>query len=203
MSETANTDRELWRETEGDYYSPRIFVTSQGGIGIDVGGHCIVRPIKGWFDLAAKLAPLPAPNYGSGAPGDERPPRITSRPDVASMSGPALLEYCGDRGDRWAAAFCSVARNKGIELDEGWMIGWFANAIEHSSQMRKPQCQALALDLALTGINHIATYRNEKWPEVGTDHNVALEALGAGREYDMWCCWNAGMRAAQMIRHAA
>ena len=45
------------------------------------------------------------------------------------------------------------------------------------------------------GVNHIATYRTDKWPDYGTPCDAALEKLGAGREYDMWCCWNAAMCA--------
>jgi hypothetical protein len=52
-----NTDRELWREKEGDYYSPNLFVTSEGGIGMNVGGYCIVMPIKEWHKLAAPNGP--------------------------------------------------------------------------------------------------------------------------------------------------
>lgn len=52
-----------------------------------------------------------------------------------------------------------------------------------------------ALTKTQIGVNHIATYRTDKWPGYGTDHEVALERLGAGREYDMWCCWNAAMTA--------
>lgn len=51
-----------------------------------------------------------------------------------------------------------------------------------------------ALEAVLVGVNHIATYRTDRWPEPGTDHWAALEMFGAGREYDMWCCWNAAMR---------
>lgn len=29
----------------------------------------------------------------------------------------------------WASAFCQIAKtNYGVDLDEGWVIGWFANA---------------------------------------------------------------------------
>lgn len=45
------------------------------------------------------------------------------------------------------------------------------------------------------GVNHIANWRTDKWPDYGTDCMAALERLGAGREYDMWCCWNAAMCA--------
>lgn len=49
----ANTDRELWREREGDYYADSIHVTASGGIGINCGGTVIVRPLRGWFALAS------------------------------------------------------------------------------------------------------------------------------------------------------
>jgi hypothetical protein len=47
-----------------------------------------------------------------------------------------LLEYLGDDASKWAAEFCKIARDHGHDLDEGWMITWFANAIEHSYQVR-------------------------------------------------------------------
>lgn len=54
----ANTDRELWREREGDYYADSIHVTAQGGIGIKCGGYVYVKPIREWFKLAG--GPFPA-----------------------------------------------------------------------------------------------------------------------------------------------
>lgn len=47
-----NTDRELWRERPGDFYADSLFVTESGGIGMNVGGHCIVKPIRDWHKLA-------------------------------------------------------------------------------------------------------------------------------------------------------
>ena len=47
-----NTDKNIWRKVEGDYYSPSIHVTENGNIGINVGGHVIVKPIEDWFSLA-------------------------------------------------------------------------------------------------------------------------------------------------------
>lgn len=52
-AEAKNTDRELWREREGDYYAASIHVTEGGGIGIDVGGTVVVRPIREWHELAS------------------------------------------------------------------------------------------------------------------------------------------------------
>jgi hypothetical protein len=47
-----NTDREIWRERDGDYYADSIHVTEHGGIGIDCGGLVHVRPIRTWHALA-------------------------------------------------------------------------------------------------------------------------------------------------------
>jgi hypothetical protein len=52
----ANTDRELWREREGDYYAPSIFVTKHGAIGINVGGTVIVRALAEWHALASRAS---------------------------------------------------------------------------------------------------------------------------------------------------
>jgi len=47
-----NTDLELYREPDktgaGDYYSDSIHVTESGGIGINVGGYVIVKPLRDW-----------------------------------------------------------------------------------------------------------------------------------------------------------
>ena len=45
-----NTDKEIWRK--GDYYSPNILVTKDGGITICVGGSCITKPVEEWHKLA-------------------------------------------------------------------------------------------------------------------------------------------------------
>jgi hypothetical protein len=29
----------------------------------------------------------------------------------------------------WAEAFCKIASTKGLNIDEDWMVGWFANAL--------------------------------------------------------------------------
>ena len=52
-----------------------------------------------------------------------------------------------------------------------------------------------ACDRMMIGGNHIADYRTERWPDPGSRHLTAFETLGAGSEYDMWCCWNAIMEA--------
>lgn len=74
-----------------------------------------------------------------------------NNPDFTSMTGPQILEACGDDAMQWSKAFCQTAKKLGIDLgddSEGWMVGWFANAIEHSHDVRgrraKPQAQPTA-----------------------------------------------------------
>lgn len=61
-----------------------------------------------------------------------------STPDYTLMDGPGVLKVCGDDASKWATAFCQHVRKiQGVELDEGWMLAWFANAIEGSSDVRR------------------------------------------------------------------
>jgi hypothetical protein len=46
---------------------------------------------------------------------------------------------------QWAAEFRKTAINLGYsDMDEGWLIGWFANAIENAEIMRHPALTAAA-----------------------------------------------------------
>lgn len=29
----------------------------------------------------------------------------------------------------WAESFCAIAKKQGHDIDEGWMVAWFANAL--------------------------------------------------------------------------
>lgn len=52
-----NTDRELYRDPAAvglEYYAPSIHVTEGGGIGINVGGHVVVKPLSDWHALALR-----------------------------------------------------------------------------------------------------------------------------------------------------
>ncbi len=55
--------------------------------------------------------------------------------------------------------------------------------------------QSAAIERMLIGGNHLATYHKSYWPPVRSDPTLALETIGAGMEYDVWCCWNAIMCA--------
>jgi hypothetical protein len=54
-----NTDRELWREREGDFYADHIFITKNGSLGINCGGIVYVKPIRDWFALAGGKITFP------------------------------------------------------------------------------------------------------------------------------------------------
>lgn len=49
-----NTDREIYREREGDFYADSIHVTASGGIGFNVGGFVQVKPLREWAQMAQR-----------------------------------------------------------------------------------------------------------------------------------------------------
>ena len=53
-----NTDTEIWREVDGDFYAPSIFKTQSGSIGINVAGNCIVMDVRAWHALASAKMPV-------------------------------------------------------------------------------------------------------------------------------------------------
>lgn len=52
-----------------------------------------------------------------------------------------FYEYVGSDAQRWAQAFMEIVVDRNIEIDEGLMIAWFANAIESSYDYRTRQKQ--------------------------------------------------------------
>lgn len=58
MNAYENTDKEIWRKIEGDYYSPSIFVTKEENIGISVGGDVYVKSVEEWHKQADQIAEL-------------------------------------------------------------------------------------------------------------------------------------------------
>ena len=67
--------------------------------------------------------------------------------DYTAMDSADLLKAMGDDAEKWAAAFCQIAAKLGhTGIDEGWMISWFANAIEHSSDVRRWRREAAKND---------------------------------------------------------
>lgn len=53
-----NTDHEIWRgpdEGNGSYYADSIYVTKEGALGINCGGHVVVLPIREWHRLGRNM----------------------------------------------------------------------------------------------------------------------------------------------------
>ena len=61
-----------------------------------------------------------------------------TEPDYTMMMDREMLAACGDDASKWAKAFRQTAIKLGYsDMDEGWLIGWFANAIEYSADVRR------------------------------------------------------------------
>jgi hypothetical protein len=68
-------------------------------------------------------------------------------PDYTEMTDSEMLAELRDDAAKWAKAFCQHAEKLGHPgIDEGWMIGWFANAIEHSYDVRTGRVQIVLPD---------------------------------------------------------
>ena len=66
-------------------------------------------------------------------------------PGVAVEVEKDLYAYCGSDAYKWAEQFRLYAMKLGYsDMDHGWLIGWFANAIEYSIAIRSPSISAQA-----------------------------------------------------------
>lgn len=54
----------------------------------------------------------------------------------ADMTDGQMLAACGDNAWNWAHAFQQLVVERGHRIDVDVMIGWFANAIENSQDVR-------------------------------------------------------------------
>lgn len=61
------------------------------------------------------------------------------------MSDAETLQYVGTDAAKWAEKFCEIAREKGLDCDERWMIGWFANAMCASEEERREKDEQTAI----------------------------------------------------------
>lgn len=87
-NEKRNTDKQIWRETPGDYYSPSIHVTEGGGIGLQVSGNVIVLPVQKWMELAMqpKIEPCPKCGQTPDGMGGEYPCELCGQPTMHDPS---------------------------------------------------------------------------------------------------------------------
>lgn len=104
-----NTDREIWRESEN---GPSIHVTEGGGIGINVGGHVIVLPVREWFGVVAKTRTFALPVPAPAEPAQE----VESR---SSLKRKAVMR--GEKMPTFAAEPVS-GETKGCRVDNGYIV---------------------------------------------------------------------------------
>lgn len=58
-------------------------------------------------------------------------------PNYVAMDAPTMLSTVADDAHKWATAFMQITARYDHPIDHGDMIGWFANAIEYSSDVRR------------------------------------------------------------------
>lgn len=56
-----NTDTHLWPIVSQDLLADSLHITAGGALGINCGGHVIVREIRDWHELASRELPKPEP----------------------------------------------------------------------------------------------------------------------------------------------
>src|ERR1051325_89753 len=160
-----NTDIEIWRRTPGDYYSPSIHVTRDGGgIGMNLGGTVIVLPIELWFAAAKKeLGRASLTSATEGEPDDETALKAACNklgysPNNAMVRDvwDCAMDYkrtagVGAESDeeirKWVDDF-GIAQdfdtNDGVALIKGWLA-----RAESSSTTRMPTCEEFVQAIAL------------------------------------------------------
>jgi len=76
-----NTNREIWRLIEDDYYSPSVFVTDGGGIGMQAGGTVFVMTVEEWIKRAGDFV-RPSDEKGAVVASPNQCPRNTRKTAV-------------------------------------------------------------------------------------------------------------------------
>lgn len=104
----------------------------------------------------------------------------------------------------WAVACAALGEAKAeIERLRTILSDWGSDKVIDICELRSENERLrVAVANVLTGINHVALYKADNWPEPGMDPMVALEQIGAGQSYDLWCCWSAGMRVRRDLEQA-
>ncbi len=51
----------------------------------------------------------------------------------------------------------------------------------------------------MVGGNHLVALLPDNHPPVGTNHDEARSAIGYGQYYEVWCCWDAIIRARKIV----
>lgn len=87
-----NTDREIYRVQEGDYYADSIHVTEGGGIRFNCGGTVIVMPLRKWHEIANAHMEKVAARPEGGALEECTIKRDALHLVVSALAGKLMLE---------------------------------------------------------------------------------------------------------------
>lgn len=102
--------------------------TAWKALGDEMGfDHMTVFPISGKSGRFFTAEPKPDAS-STGQP---------AGPDYTALEGGDILQALGDDASKWAEAYCQHAIKFGFDRnDREIMVTWFANAIEHSHDVR-------------------------------------------------------------------
>lgn len=125
-----NTDRELWREREGDYYADSVHVTRGGGIGINCGGTVYVMPLREWHALASERAArernLPPPPGAAAERAGEAVAEATAQTSMVKRY--SYLLRVGDFNGDDKELSDELANDKITTLEGAFKEGWSCGA---------------------------------------------------------------------------
>lgn len=65
--------------------------------------------------------------------------------DYTNLKDPEFLIAVGVDASKWATAFSQMAKKHGINIDEGWMVSWFANAMMAMHDHMRPDLAPIIL----------------------------------------------------------
>jgi hypothetical protein len=111
----ANTDKEIYRDYDSPsnaygYAGDSIFVTERGGIGFNVGGHCIVLPLREWHKLAHEGDPVNVNRQ------KEEIPKVYEVASKVQAPYPWPKELYGKLADDLANLCCAETEGKFFDL---------------------------------------------------------------------------------------
>lgn len=69
---------------------------------------------------------------------------MTEKIDYTEL-GTSFAGICGKDAMKWAVAFIQHMKKHNFEIDEGLMVGWFANAMVHSEPARLTEEESLRI----------------------------------------------------------
>lgn len=83
------------------------------------------------------------------------------------MSETNLVETCGGDAMKWAEAFCDAyERLPGAVIEPGWLVGWFANAMEKRAMIERARLlNTPELADFTKGVTLEALHQRERWGE--------------------------------------